>query len=591
MSVSTLPTTNRFRSKARRKTSPAWWCLSLLFHGGAFVALVTLTPIKNVVIPPALVIEQAEQNRIEHMQGEKVEAVAEHILELRTEDARASVEELKRIRDELAKIESAKREEFEKATGTPIDIPPSGNEQKQEQAGSKSNYKGKGTNASMDNLTNQNMGDLYESARDMENSITDIYRNIRAAQLAMIRKMSFAEAVKITDVVKPPRPDIDRTALEEKIRNGKDFLKYEKELQKVSQELGDMVALANNLQSTAQGMTEEGKEGMNISGDLAKEMANALGNLEGQAGAIQGQGDIKDMTGLMEDAYNTTTAVLKKNASRTKNLKGLESGDQEGTLSTGDAAGGSARGIGTAGGAGTGGTGGAGGNGAGDAGTGGGGGGAGGAGTGGTGGDGDGGGIATSGQRGNRLGGASTDGKGGGTPYPFKSDASIKFTRSITNDGDPADWLFLDSWYVIGPFPNPERKNINKLFPPETVIDLDASYEGMTGQMVRWQFMQTGTPALAPPRTEEYAIYYFYTELRSDEPRDIWLLIGSDDQSKLWINNQQVWKSADILKGWKIDEGYRKVRLVKGVNKILVRLENGWLFCSVSLGFATRPMK
>ncbi|HCE42487.1 MAG TPA: hypothetical protein DET40_02945 [Lentisphaeria bacterium] len=391
------------------------------------------------------------------------------------------------------------------------------------------------TDGKNEDLAQKDISDLYESARSMEDDITEIYRNIRAAELAMIRNMQFKDAVKMTDVATPPRPDLDKVALEKKITNGRDFIKYEKELQKVSQELGDMLSLANNLRGAAQGLTEDGKEGFTVSGDLAKEMAGALGKLEGQAGASKERGDMKDMTGLMENAYETAGAMGKKGsegegkAGAPEGLPGKEiaNGDGDGKFKS----------------------------------------------------------VTSEPWKLNHKEG------GGGSPRLYKQGDMVNLSRSISKDGEPSDWLFLDSWYVIGPFPNPERRNINKLFPPETVVDLDASYEGMNGQMVRWTFMQTGSPLLAPARQKEYAIYYFSTEMYSDEARDIWLLIGSDDQSKLWINGQLVWKSADIQKTWNIDEGYRKVRLAKGVNKILVRLENGWHSCGVSLGFYIRPVQ
>lgn len=861
MSVSTSQTPSRFRS-SRRRTSPLWWLISLLLHLAAFAALVTLTPLKNVIIPPPPTLEEAEQNRIERMEGEKVETAAEQIREIRTEDVRLNVEDLKSIRDEMAAIEKIKQEEFEKATGKKMEPPPpmdekalaklkteadakhkelekldekaskaeeeaarltkeaekkmeeskdavsrekqlvdeikklrkeaqekrkeaniwegkrqvaereaqqnendknqkqnqanqlkdqaqraadeakrledeaskqqevvnnlrskektardegaekmkdpatkqqaeqkaqeakqlndqavqsenrvkqtaeqaknsrkketeakTGFEKLQKEAAEKEKTAGEkresqkvagtrkadaekeavrldteankleqelqalrnrkneldrqtgeisqlaqnknteaeeaaesargteiqannmasrvkreeklrsGSKAGAEDLSSKDISDLYDSARNMEDEITESYRNIRAAELAMIRNMPYKDAVNMTDVAKPPRPNLDRKALDKKIENGQDFVKYEKELTKVSQELSDMLGLATNMRGAAQGLTEDGKDGMNISGELAKEMAGALGKLEGQAGASKERGDIKDMSGLMENAYETASALGKKGS-------GSQQGEGESHDSNGNAAGKAGSQSGGQSGDGSAGK--------------------------------DGKAGAPPGKPGEQIAadvskGGDANGQsgsitkepwklthkegGGGSPRMYKQGDDYQLTRSITKDGEPTDWLFLDSWYVIGPFPNPERKNINKLFPPETVVDLDGSYEGMNGQMVRWAFMQTGSPLLSPPRQKEYAIYYFYTEMNSDEARDIWLLIGSDDQTKLWINGQLVWKSADILKSWNIDEGYRKVRLSKGVNKVLVRLENGWHSCGASLGFSTRPLQ
>jgi hypothetical protein len=43
-----------------------------------------------------------------------------------------------------------------------------------------------------------------------------------------------------------------------------------------------------------------------------------------------------------------------------------------------------------------------------------------------------------------------------------------------------------------------------------------------------------------------------------------------------------VWGSSNKLKQWRVDEGYRRIHLNKGRNRILVRVENGWM----SLGWS-----
>ena len=58
---------------------------------------------------------------------------------------------------------------------------------------------------------------------------------------------------------------------------------------------------------------------------------------------------------------------------------------------------------------------------------------------------------------------------------------------------------------------------------------------------------------------------------------------GSDDRSDLWINDYPVWRSSNVLKGWRIDEGFRKAQFRKGRNKILFRLENGWHHLAMSV--------
>ena len=149
--------------------------------------------------------------------------------------------------------------------------------------------------------------------------------------------------------------------------------------------------------------------------------------------------------------------------------------------------------------------------------------------------------------------------------------------------------MFVDSWYLIGPWPNPGRKNLDTKFAPESVVDLDATYTGGRRNEVplpvHWHFYQASavtknswgeiTGMITPPGLDEFEIYYAYTELWLDEAADLWVAIGSDDQSKVWLNDQMIWKSADYYKSWVANEGLRKVHFDKGINRVLLRLENG----------------
>lgn len=148
--------------------------------------------------------------------------------------------------------------------------------------------------------------------------------------------------------------------------------------------------------------------------------------------------------------------------------------------------------------------------------------------------------------------------------------------RTISETGVKGSWMALNTWYIIGPFPNPARANIDRKFPPETVIDLDARYVGKDGRPIEWVFHQSPRTEVMPPNHEPYGIWYGYTELRVDRDCDLWIAVGSDDKSKIWINDMPVWISGDQLKSWKIDEGYRKVHFKAGRNRILLRCENGW---------------
>lgn len=159
-----------------------------------------------------------------------------------------------------------------------------------------------------------------------------------------------------------------------------------------------------------------------------------------------------------------------------------------------------------------------------------------------------------------------------------QSPTARKFSATTPKDV----WIFIGDWYVLSRYDNEGRANIEKVYPPESIIDLNAQYLSEDGKTVNWEYESYLPPMVAPYSWESWKIYYFYTELVFAEETEAWLAIGSDDRSDLWINDLPVWYSANRHKGWYPAEGFRKVVFKKGRNKILLRLENG----QASLGFS-----
>ena len=149
-------------------------------------------------------------------------------------------------------------------------------------------------------------------------------------------------------------------------------------------------------------------------------------------------------------------------------------------------------------------------------------------------------------------------------------------TRKVITDSDRGgDWIFIGDWYVLSRYDNARRANREKVYPPESILDLDARYLSEDGQPMRWEYASFLPPMIRPYGAEPWKIYYFYTELYFEEASEAWLAIGSDDRSDVWINDLPVWHSSNEHKVWNPAEGFRKVYFEKGRNKVLVRLENG----------------
>ena len=175
--------------------------------------------------------------------------------------------------------------------------------------------------------------------------------------------------------------------------------------------------------------------------------------------------------------------------------------------------------------------------------------------------------------------------------------------RRISATSIRKGWLYINTWYMIGPWDiGKDRKMNRKQFaiphPPEFGIDFDAVYkDGVTGRsgvietdfdpqnvngkqvaldgVLRWKFMQSESLHNKMPITDKSGIYYAYTELYFDTTREMLVAIGTDDSGKLWVNGEVLWKDSDNDRGaYYIDEHIAKIKFRKGVNKVLIRLEN-----------------
>jgi hypothetical protein len=438
------------------------------------------------------------------------------------------------------------------------------------------------------------LAQIYGAAVKTEEGLTQSYRRLRAIDLAMIRRIPIAKAVQLTEVAKVIRPDL-QPSLESTVQSGEDAVAAREAVQTAKTEVSAMVALAGSMLAQANDLGR-GTEGATVSTEDYKaryEQELAMEDL-----AAEDQGEAKDLTGAMTGGGGAGSSG--PGGVGGPGAPGGPGGAGGGPGGAGGGPGGVGGGPGGAGG----GPGGAGGSPGGAGG-----------GPGGLGGEGTGQGGSGDGEAGGASRGDGGAGRGGlpGGPGGF-GDRGIAGARGdlgrpedvhdrvlplpgrrVAAHGPSANWFYADSWYILGPFDNTGRRNIETKFPPETVIDLNATYKGKRDVPIRWEFYQSGTPNVRPrldayyratmdpsltptqnyDRAVEYIIYYAYTELWFERACDLWVAIGSDDFSKVWIEDQLVWTSGKNLKPWRINEGLRKVHFKQGVNRVLSRVENG----------------
>ena len=370
---------------------------------------------------------------------------------------------------------------------------------------------------------------LYRRAEDLETTITEDYREVRAAELAKIQGTTLAEAMGRVDVAPPTRDPLDVGALNRPVDTGEKLQAYKQEFTKAARQMEGMVASADAMLMTAR----------TIASEMSDELAAALrieqaAVMEEYARETEGAKAV-DLSQTMAQAAAIQAAMqqgmqtpIGDPSEQLADAAALGQGEDAGSASDGS---------------------------------------------------------------------ASADLPSVARPernvvHPEISREDIRRAqpgRVIGPGGIQTEWLYIDGWYFLGPFPNEGRRNIHKWFPPETTIDLDAVYIGRGGRPIRWQYLKSANPDIWPPDAEPYAIYYAYTELRFDQARDLWIAVGSDDRSDIWINGQEVWASSDKLKGWQAGEGYRKVHFQKGLNRVLYRIENGWRGMAFSMVLHTAP--
>jgi len=146
---------------------------------------------------------------------------------------------------------------------------------------------------------------------------------------------------------------------------------------------------------------------------------------------------------------------------------------------------------------------------------------------------------------------------------------------------------FCKNYMVIGPFDNPvegeERKGLSIPYPPEREeFDIERDYPGKFGERVYWQKVIASEEGRLDFNNifgyTEYAVCYAVTHVYSPEAKEAYLLVGSDDGVKIWVNGEVVHevlaKRAAVP-----DQDRIKIKLRKGWNRILAKVEQetgGW---------------
>ncbi|MBN1344247.1 MAG: HEAT repeat domain-containing protein [Phycisphaerae bacterium] len=156
---------------------------------------------------------------------------------------------------------------------------------------------------------------------------------------------------------------------------------------------------------------------------------------------------------------------------------------------------------------------------------------------------------------------------------------------------------FVTHWWVVGPFPSPDKKMFDGKAFPEDKVDLAAkAKEGDTEYV--WKKVHIGSSDGIMNLRETVASAdnvagYCYAEVTSPEAQNVLFKMGSDDDVVCWLNGKKI-HANKVDRGIAVDADVVKTRLEKGVNRILLKILNGgshWQMCLRITDPQNKPLK
>ena len=166
--------------------------------------------------------------------------------------------------------------------------------------------------------------------------------------------------------------------------------------------------------------------------------------------------------------------------------------------------------------------------------------------------------------------------------------------------GDTADFTravgFITDWWLIGPFPNPQKSAYKRAFFPEGRVDLKG-LGAVDGRTLIWKRTIVDAVPARIDLTEQFrpnteVACYAYSTIDSPSARDIHLRIGTDDGCVVWLNGRRI-HGTNAERGFLLDQDIVKARLEKGENELLVKVlqsGGGWEMCVRITDDLNRPL-
>lgn len=136
---------------------------------------------------------------------------------------------------------------------------------------------------------------------------------------------------------------------------------------------------------------------------------------------------------------------------------------------------------------------------------------------------------------------------------------------------------FITNWHLIGPFDNTNKKGFDTAYPPESEIQLTATYPGKEAP-VRWETATTadnyGILDLNKIESQKHkgSVTYCLNEFTSDAARKVEIRLGTPNAWKIWLNGKLIFGRDEYHRGASVDQYQVAGELKAGTNQILVKL-------------------
>jgi hypothetical protein len=132
-------------------------------------------------------------------------------------------------------------------------------------------------------------------------------------------------------------------------------------------------------------------------------------------------------------------------------------------------------------------------------------------------------------------------------------------------------------WYLVSTFDNHNGVGVDKVYSPETGVDLKAKYTDRTGKEVGWKPATTTDPHGIVDLNkligkEKGAVAYAFAVIESEKERPVQVRLGSIAGVKVFLNGKQIFARDEYHHGMRLDQYTGRGTLKAGRNELLLKL-------------------